>query len=270
MPMSRKKVLSLWQARHGILEEKTLRERFLSHRETIEIMSYPFEWVERTFEHERNLETALKILKWRAAMRFEYEPFMKESAENSGTQGSNDVWFRKTENLKIAPGAIADLQVVGESFYKPSFDELRTKFHTEGNTRHDVVAELALDPHNQFSGSGMAVKVLIYGRQVGHIPESLAPAVFSLIEPAGVRAYIPGSVWFDSASTDPQRNSVQISSRFAQTKKGGRVKSASTPARLLEGAQAQLDDENWRRLHTKSQAQLDDENWRRLHPSSGK
>ena len=59
------------------------------------------------------------------------------------------------------PEPLDEIQVVGEFFYKKSFEALREQLKSEGDTEHIVEAELRNDPDNEYSDSGKAVAVFI-------------------------------------------------------------------------------------------------------------
>ena len=108
------------------------------------------------------------------------------------------------------PIASAELEVVGEFFYRQSFAKLREMFETNGGTEHMVEAELRNDPENPHSASGMAVAVFIRGLQVGHIPESLAPKVFEQLEEKGGSLILGARLWLDYQESKPNKSSVSI------------------------------------------------------------
>jgi hypothetical protein len=103
-----------------------------------------------------------------------------------------------------------EIQVVGEFFYKKSFDELREHFKSEGGTEYIVEAELRNDPDNEYSNSGKAVAVFIRGKKVGHVPEWLAPKVFDTLEPEGGTVILGARLYLDHSTAKPQKNSVTV------------------------------------------------------------
>lgn len=135
-----------------------------------------------------------------------------------------EVWVNPGDPMPDNPATIRDpkpkgrisgtvpqeIEIVGEFFYQNSFAELRTRFGTEGNTDHVVEVELRNDPDNPHSESGMAVAVYIDDRQVGHIPEALAPEIFELLEPKGGKVRLGGRLWLDHQDSKPGKSSVQV------------------------------------------------------------
>jgi hypothetical protein len=105
---------------------------------------------------------------------------------------------------------LAEIQVVGEMFYKKSFEVLREELKTEGKTEHIVEVELRNDPDNEYSDSGKAVAVYIRSKKVGHVPEWLAPKVFDQLEPEGGRVTLGARLYLDYFDAKPQKNSVTV------------------------------------------------------------
>ena len=106
--------------------------------------------------------------------------------------------------------ALAEIKVVGEMFYKKSFEALREELKTQGNTEHIVEVELRNDPDNEFSDSGKAVAVYIRNKHVGHVPEWLAPKVFDQLEPEGGAVTLGARLYLDYFDAKPQKNSVTV------------------------------------------------------------
>jgi len=105
---------------------------------------------------------------------------------------------------------LAEIQVVGEMFYKKSFEALREELKTQGNTEHIVEVELRNDPDNEYSDSGKAVAVYIRNKKVGHVPEWLAPKVFDQLEPEGGTVTLGARLYLDYFDAKPQKNSVTV------------------------------------------------------------
>ena len=108
------------------------------------------------------------------------------------------------------PPPLKEIQVVGEFFYKKSFAALREELKSEGNSEHILEAELRVDPDNEYSDSGKAVAVYIRNKQVGHVPEWLAPTVFDALEPDGGKVTLGARLWMDDINAKPQKNSVTV------------------------------------------------------------
>jgi len=123
---------------------------------------------------------------------------------------------KKSENSTQSPGEEEELepldqiQVVGEMFYRKSFDALREGLKTGGNTEHIVEVELRNDPDNEYSDSGKAVAVFIRKMKVGHVPEWLAPKVFDQLEPGGGTVTLGARLYLDYSDAKPQKNSVTV------------------------------------------------------------
>ena len=105
---------------------------------------------------------------------------------------------------------LSEIDVVGETFYKKSFDALRDELESDGDTEHDVEAELRIDPENQYSQSGKAVAVFINNHKVGHVPEWLTPKVFDALEPLGGTITLPARLYLGYFDAKPQKNSVIV------------------------------------------------------------
>jgi hypothetical protein len=108
------------------------------------------------------------------------------------------------------PEPLDEIQVVGEFFYKKSFEALRQYLKSEGDTEHIVEAELRNDPDNEYSDSGKAVAVFIRDKKVGHVPEWLAPKVFDKLEPEGGAVTLGARLYLDHPTAKPQKNSVTV------------------------------------------------------------
>jgi hypothetical protein len=108
------------------------------------------------------------------------------------------------------PEPLDEIQVVGEFFYKKSFEALREHLKSEGDTEHIVEVELRNDPDNEYSDSGKAVAVFIRDKKVGHVPEWLAPKVFDKLEPEGGTVTLGARLYLDHPTAKPQKNSVTV------------------------------------------------------------
>ena len=113
-----------------------------------------------------------------------------------------------TEPEELEP--LDEIQVVGEMFYKKSFEALREELKTQGNTEHIVEVELRNDPDNEYSDSGKAVAVFVRNNKVGHVPEWLAPKVFDQLEPEGGTVTLGARLYLDYFDAKPQKNSVTV------------------------------------------------------------
>ena len=134
----------------------------------------------------------------------ELEPIKKKQKASSP---SEPAVAEKHEELE----PLAEIKVVGEMFYKKSFQALREELKTPGNTEHIIEVELRNDPDNEYSDSGKAVAVFVRDTKVGHVPEWLAPKVFDQLEPEGGTVTLGARVYLDYSDARPQKNSVTIS-----------------------------------------------------------
>ena len=128
-----------------------------------------------------------------------------ESTKQKTSEKSNS---SPAEEEELEP--LDQIQVVGEMFYKKSFEALREELKTEGNTEHIVEVELRNDPDNEYSDSGKAVAVFIRDKKVGHVPEWLAPKVFDQLEPEGGVVTLGARLYLDYFDAKPQKNSVTV------------------------------------------------------------
>jgi hypothetical protein len=130
-----------------------------------------------------------------------------EPLENKKKTSQNST-SSPAEKEELEP--LDEIQVVGEMFYKKSFEALREDLKTEGNTEHIVEVELRNDPDNEYSDSGKAVAVFIRDKKVGHVPEWLAPKVFDQIQPEGGIVTLGARLYLDYFDAKPQKNSVTV------------------------------------------------------------
>jgi hypothetical protein len=133
-----------------------------------------------------------------------------EKSKTSGSVGKKKPSSKAppVEPEELEP--LEEIQVVGETFYKKSFEALRKELKTEGNTEHIVEVELRNDPDNQYSDSGKAVAVFIRNNKVGHVPEWLAPKVFDQLEPEGGTVTLGARLYLDYFDAKPPKNSVTV------------------------------------------------------------
>ena len=133
---------------------------------------------------------------------------LAEMEELGSTQKKGKKYTTTTEPEELEP--LDEIHVVGETFYKKSFEALREELKTEGNSEHIVEVELRNDPDNQYSDSGKAVAVFIRNKKVGHVPEWLAPKVFDQLEPDGGTVTLGARLYLDYFDAKPQKNSVTV------------------------------------------------------------
>lgn len=245
-------VLEIWQSHHGKLATLSLMRKFLARREASAIGNYPEQWIRHAFSHEKRLLEALLILRWRSAIVFTPNRSAKDQNQPSDSKDSGKLQGSPPAVRSVARDAEHKLDVVGESFYRDSFDALRKSRAVLPSSTIWEPFELELDPNNPFSASGKAVKVVLDSFLIGFVPEQIAPAVFSIIENQTGRAWVPGEIWFDSREAAIPRNSARVipPGTYERQKR----KSLRTQP-VEEGA-------------TQSQADMDAAAWRMAHPSS--
>jgi len=157
---------------------------------------------ERFFISEEEIERRTE--QWRKENPLpDVEPVKKKKKPSSPTEPAV-----VEDDEELEP--LAEIQVVGEMFYKKSFQALREELKTEGNTEHIVEVELRNDPDNEYSDSGKAVAVYIRHKKVGHVPEWLAPKVFDQLEPEGGTVTLGARLYLDYFDAKPQKNSVTV------------------------------------------------------------
>jgi len=157
---------------------------------------------ERFFISEEEIERRTE--QWRKENPLpDVEPVKKKKKPSSPTEPAV-----VEDDEELEP--LAEIQVVGEMFYKKSFQALREELKTEGNTEHIVEVELRNDPDNEHSDSGKAVAVYIRHKKVGHVPEWLAPKVFDQLEPEGGTVTLGARLYLDYFDAKPQKNSVTV------------------------------------------------------------
>jgi hypothetical protein len=158
---------------------------------------------ERFFMSEEEIERRTE--QWRKQNPLpDVEPVKKIRKSSSPTQSPV-----VEDDEELEP--LSEIQVVGEMFYKKSFEALREELKTQGNTEHIVEVELRNDPDNEYSDSGKAVAVYIRNKKVGHVPEWLAPKVFDRLEPEGGTVTLGARLYLDYFDAKPQKNSVTVS-----------------------------------------------------------
>lgn len=113
--------------------------------------------------------------------------------------------------FKRSPRALYEnVEIVGESFYKDSFREIRSELGLGPNSESNVKVELRQDPNNPHSRSGKAVAVFVSGRKVGHISEMHSSIVFDLLDSSGGMNWYEGRVFFGDLREARSKNSVSI------------------------------------------------------------
>lgn len=205
-----KDVLVLWQAQHGKLK-LPLMSAFLEREETSRIGLYPKPWIKNAFNHTQKLDEALVILRWRSALDFNSERAHSRQLEASNSaQDPLDITLSEPTKDVVSQEIQPAIRVVGESFYRENFEFVRKLLGAPGKSRHRATFLLVRDPSNPFSKSGKAIRVLFGNLTLGFVPEVVAPAVFSMVERLERKAYVAGTIWFDSAKAHQPRNSVRI------------------------------------------------------------
>lgn len=140
----------------------------------------------------------------------EMEQWRKENHTQDDTSATPTPPTPTTPTAQKELKPLEEIQVVGEFFYKKSFEALREHLKSEGGTEHIVEAQLRNDPDNEYSDSGKAVAVFIRDKKVGHVPEWLAPKVFDKLEPEGGTVTLGARLYLDHPTAKPQKNSVTV------------------------------------------------------------
>jgi hypothetical protein len=111
------------------------------------------------------------------------------------------------ESLVTKKGGV---EIVGESFYKDSFKQIRQQLKLGNGAEAKVRVELVQDPNNKHSSDGKAVAVFILGKQVGHVSRETSGQVYSLLDKHGGRKAYRGRIYFGDLRYKVARNSVSI------------------------------------------------------------
>jgi hypothetical protein len=247
-----KDVLTMWQSRHGKLGEYKLMQDFLGRNEVRHIGRYPKEWIKDAFDQTNKLETALLILRWRAAIEFGSEEENHAPVRNSWGRSSPNKGITQVSLNSSSPSGRPELDVVGESFYRENFHFLRESYRIEGMAQLEGTFKLARDPGNTFSKSGRAVKVLFDTLTVGFVPEFLAPAIYSVIEEIDREILLKGTIWFDSPRARNPRNSVRIYSAGPYEESRQFLTASASLPKESGISQAEKDAAAWRARHPDS------------------
>ena len=246
-------VLVLWQARHGKLKQLPLLKEFLKREETYRIGLYPKLWVKSAFNQTRKLDEALLILRWRSAIEFS-STLARSGQLKNGHPAKNELDPKLLRSAKVQAyeKGRPEMDVVGESFYRENFNQVRKSLDEPENSGHITYLTLARDPGNPFSKSGKAVRVLYDTLTLGFVPEAVAPAVFSMVERLDQQARVGGRIWFDSMSPRKPRNSVRIYSAgpYEESRKSGPDNSALP--KKSNFSQADQDAAVWKAKNPKS------------------
>lgn len=124
-------------------------------------------------------------------------------------------FFRSSKPRPIAEASLFDgehtqVEIVGESFYKDAFRELRTWFGAATGSERFVMVELRLEPGNPYAVDGKAVAVYVHGLMVGHVNAYCARAAFDEIQSEGGTKTLNGRIYFGDLRENPPKNSVSI------------------------------------------------------------
>lgn len=114
------------------------------------------------------------------------------------------------EEVAIPKGEHTQVDIVGESFYKDAFKELRTTFGASPGSERFVKVELRLEPGNPYAADGKAVAVYVHGLMVGHVDAYCARAAFDAIQAEGGIKTQNGRIYFGDLRESPPKNSVSI------------------------------------------------------------
>lgn len=147
------------------------------------------------------------------------------------------------------------IDIVGESFYKESFSQLRATFGAKVGQRVAVKVELRIETDNPHAFQGKAVAAFINGLPVGHVSSIQVQEAFAAISAEGGIKVVPGSVLFADHRESVAKNSVLADYQVKKFIALGptqeeialkQAKSESNRAQLAE-----LKNDGWSRLKVK-------------------
>lgn len=116
-----------------------------------------------------------------------------------------------SDDLYLAEGAIVD--VVGESFYKTSFDAIRSLLNAEVGETVETTVTLNAEPFNKYSKNGNAVSVQKNGLILGHISEDENSEFFDLLKNYNGRGVCDAEIYF-APEEEVTKNSVRLLCEF--------------------------------------------------------
>jgi hypothetical protein len=141
--------------------------------------------------------------------------FLKQQfGKNSTTPNSGAATNREATPARATSsqdkGTMAEVEIVGESFYTDAFKKLRKELSR--GTGHDALVDVELrnDPGNPHAANGKAVAVFVRNRKVGHVSSFTCASVFEMLLEQGGKKTFPGRIYFGDLRERPVRNSVSI------------------------------------------------------------
>lgn len=100
------------------------------------------------------------------------------------------------------------INILGESFYKESFKQLRSQFGAKVGDKVSVRVELKSESDNPYGYKGKAVAAFVNGLPVGHAEAGQVLAAHSAIEESGGSISVNGSIYFADNRESVAKNSV--------------------------------------------------------------
>ncbi len=116
-----------------------------------------------------------------------------------------------TPEKTLAQGKYLQYQeTVGESFRSSNFLKLMRRLKVDPGSTIPLLAKLVLDPSNQNSNTGKAVKVYVEDIHLSFISEVDNEKFFDKILERGHTAFCKCEVWFDDPNSDRPRHSLRL------------------------------------------------------------
>jgi hypothetical protein len=101
------------------------------------------------------------------------------------------------------------VEIVGESFYKGGFKELRQRYGAKVGDRVPVKVLLSNEMDNPYGVNGKAVSAYVDGLKIGHVANYQVPNAFESLEAMGGSKAVSGSVYFADLRETVSKNSVE-------------------------------------------------------------
>ncbi len=101
------------------------------------------------------------------------------------------------------------VEIVGESFYKEGFKELRKRYNTKVGDRISAKVELSNETDNPYGIKGKAVAAFVDGLKIGHVSNHQVLNAFEILEALGGSKTVSGSVYFADLRESVSKNSVE-------------------------------------------------------------
>lgn len=100
------------------------------------------------------------------------------------------------------------LNIVGESFYKANFKEIRSLSGAKVGDKIQIVVNFRNENDNPHSPDGKAVSVYVQALKVGHVAQYQVDRVFELLENTGGTRSVKGTIYFADGREQIVKNSV--------------------------------------------------------------